>query len=229
MPRAPSTAGPIGAGPTEVSHERTGHERARPMTSPLELAANVFTAAAILLAGRNSVHTWWTGIIGCTLFGVLFARTQLYADVVLQVFFVLTSVLGWWRWLHGRHGSPLPITHAGWRTLAWMIPAGVGATTAYGALLHFHTNAYAPFIDSAVLVFSIIAQFLMMGRRIESWPVWLIVNTIAVPLYYSRGLQLTALLYLGFWVNAIVSWLHWRRLAKKQAAAAVGALETAPA
>ena len=187
------------------------------MTSPLELAANAFTAAAILLAGRNNVHTWWTGIVGCALFGLLFARNRLYADVVLQMFFVSTGLLGWWRWLHGNNGAPLPITHAGWRSLAWMIPAGIAATAAYGALLHFYTNAYAPFIDSAVLVFSIIAQLLMMQRRIENWPVWLMVNTIAVPLYYSRGLHLTAFLYLCFWVNAIVSWVWWTRLAQREA------------
>jgi len=185
------------------------------MTSPLEMAANAFTAAAILLAGRNNVHTWWTGIVGCTLFGILFAQSRLYADVVLQVFFVGTGVLGWWRWLRGNHGAPLPITHAGWRTLAWMVPAGIAASAAYGAMLHFYTNAYAPFIDSAVLVFSVIAQLLMMQRRIENWPVWLLVNTIAVPLYVSRGLHLTAFLYLCFWVNAIVSWIWWIKLARR--------------
>lgn len=190
------------------------------MTSPLELAANAFTAAAILLAGRNNVHTWWTGIVGCTLFGVLFAQNRLYADVMLQMFFVGTGLLGWWRWLHGNNGAPLPITHAGWRSLAWMIPAGIAATAAYGALLHFYTNAYAPFIDSAVLVFSVIPQLLMMQRRIENWPVWLLVNTIAVPLYYSRGLHLTAFLYLCFWVNAIVSWVWWTRLARRERAGA---------
>jgi nicotinamide mononucleotide transporter len=189
------------------------------MPSTLELAANAFTAAAILLAGRNNVHTWWTGIVGCVLFGLLFAQSRLYADVLLQAFFVATGIFGWWRWLHGRNGAPLPITHAGWRSLAWMVPAGAAATAAYGALLHFYTDAYAPFIDSAVLVFSVIAQLLMMQRRIENWPVWLIVNTIAVPLYYSRGLVLTSVLYAGFWINAIVSWWWWRRLAQRQALA----------
>ncbi|MCC2974359.1 nicotinamide riboside transporter PnuC [Massilia sp. IC2-476] len=189
--------------------------------TPLEIAANAFTAVAIFLAGRNSVHTWWTGIIGCSLFGILFAQNRLYADVVLQVFFVATSLLGWWRWLRGRQGAPLPVTHAGWRTLAWMVPAGVAATAAYGAILHYYTNAYAPFVDSAVLVFSVIAQLLMMGRRIENWPVWLLVNSIAVPLYASRGLYLTAVLYAAFWVNAVVSWIWWRKLAARESGAAV--------
>lgn len=195
--------------------------------SPLEIAANAFTAAAIFLAGRNSVHTWWSGIIGCTLFGVLFAQNRLYADVVLQVFFVATSLIGWWRWLHGRQGAALPVTHAGPRTLLWMAPAGVAATAVYGALLHHYTDAYAPFVDSAVLVFSVIAQLLMMQRRIESWPVWLLVNTIAVPLYASRELYLTAVLYAAFWVNAIVSWIWWRKLAARDASAAAAAVAQA--
>lgn len=183
------------------------------MTSPLEIAANVMTALAIFLAGRNSVHTWWMGMIGCTLFGLLFYQARLYADVVLQVFFIVTSAIGWWQWLKGKQGEPLPITHAGWLTVAWILPAGAVATAAYGALMHYYTNAFAPFMDSAVLVFSVAAQLLMMQRRVENWPFWILVNTIAVPLYASRELHLTAVLYGFFWVNAVVSWLSWRKLA----------------
>lgn len=183
------------------------------MIAPLELAANGFVAVSILLAGRNNVHTWWTGIVGCTLFGVLFAENRLYADVALQVFFVATSAVGWWKWLRGDHGEPLPITHASAANLMWTVPLGVVATAAYGALLHFTTNAYAPFLDSAVLVFSIIGQVLMMQRRVENWAFWLLVNSIAAPLYLSRDLVLTAVLYAGFWINAIVSWRSWYRLA----------------
>lgn len=188
------------------------------MTSALELAANAFTAAAIVLAGRNNVHTWWTGIVGCTLFGALYLQNHLYADVTLQVFFVLTSVYGWWKWLRGAHGEPLPITHATRATLGWTAGAGIAATLAYGTLLHATTDAYAPFPDSTVLVFSIIGQVLMMQRRVENWSFWVLVNTIAVPLYASRGLMLTSVLYAGFWVNAIVSWRNWRRLARAAAA-----------
>lgn len=189
------------------------------MIGPLEIAANIFTALAIVLAGRNNVHTWWTGIVGCTLFGILFSQNRLYADVALQVFFVATGFYGWWKWLRGAHGKPLPITHAGRATLLLTLLAGVAGTAAYGALLHFHTDAFAPFPDSTVLVFSIIGQVLMMQRRVENWPVWLLVNTIAVPLYASRGLYLTAALYAGFWINAAISWRNWRQLAAQPAAA----------
>jgi nicotinamide mononucleotide transporter len=49
---------------------------------------------------------------------------------------------------------------------------------------------------------------------VENWWAWLLVNTIAVPLYASRGLAVTAVLYAAFWVNAAVSLLKWRDLAR---------------
>ncbi len=182
------------------------------MTSALEIAANVTVAASILLAGRNSVHTWWTGILGCTLFGLVFHEARLYADVVLQGAFVVTSVIGWWQWKRGDHGHALPITRVNVSTLVWIVPVAVLSSIGYGLLLHTWTDAYAPFLDSAVLVLSLVAQLLMMRRKLDSWWFWLAVNSVAVPLYASRGLHLTAVLYAVFWINAVVSLRHWHRL-----------------
>lgn len=193
------------------------------MIGPLEITANIASSACILLAGRNNIHTWWTGIVGCTLFAVLFYHTQLYADVVLQVFFVVTGLVGWVQWLRGHRGDVLPITHARIRTLTLILPIALSATAAYGALLHYYTNAYAPFFDSAVLVFSVVAQFLLMQRKVDNWPFWILVNSIAVPLYASRGLYLTSFLYGVYWINAVLSWFWWRRLAR------AGAMEVMPA
>lgn len=181
------------------------------MSEWIEIVANAVTAASIVLAGRNSVHTWWTGIVGCVLFAMTFYAAALYADVVLQAFFVATSLVGWWQWLRGNNGAALPVSNAGGRQLSLACVAAVMATLIYGALLQRFTDAYAPFLDSAVLAFSVVAQLLLMRRRIESWPVWLLVNSIAVPLYASRGLHLTAVLYAGYWVNACLAWRRWRR------------------
>jgi nicotinamide mononucleotide transporter len=188
--------------------------------SLLEIAANVITGASILLAGRNSVHTWWTGIVGCSLFAFVFLESRLYADTVLQAFFVITSVVGWWQWLHGRHGEALPVTDLPARKLWWQLLAGTLGMLGYGALLHRFTDAYAPFLDSTVLAFSIVAQLLMMRRHVQSWPFWLLVNSIAVPLYASRGLYLTSVLYAVYWINAVVSWRHWLHLRGAEPAAA---------
>jgi nicotinamide mononucleotide transporter len=81
----------------------------------------------------------------------------------------------------------------------------------YGWLLHRFTNAYLPYIDSAVLSLSVISQCLLMRRKLETWPFWLAVNTVSVALFASRGLLLTAALYAGYWLNAWYGWWRWHR------------------
>ena len=104
--------------------------------SLLEAAANAVTAPSILLAARNSLHTWWTGIIGCLLFAMLLGASSLCADVVLRLFFTFTSAYGWWNWARGGHGRALPSRETGPGKL---IAAGVAATlvaAGYGWMLH---------------------------------------------------------------------------------------------
>lgn len=182
------------------------------MNKGVEIAANVFNAASVLLAARNSLHTWWVGIVGCVLFGLVFFSAQLYADVTLQVFFIVTSILGWRNWMHGNAGAELPVRQTEPRPLVGMLLAGAAVAALYGWLLHRFTNAYAPFLDSVVLAFSVLGQLLLMRRRYESWWCWLLVNSIAVPLYITRGLIVTAVLYAAFWVNALVASFRWRKL-----------------
>ena len=183
-----------------------------------EIAANGFVGAAIFLAGRNNIHTWWLGIVGCALFGWVFYESRLYADVTLQTFFIVTSIFGWWKWLHGREGGELPVRFSRPAALVSWTLVGAGAALGYGWMLHVLTDAYAPFLDSIVLAFSVLGQLLMMERRVENWWAWLLVNTIAVPLYASRGLYVTSVLYAAFWVNALVSLRRWKQLADRRPA-----------
>jgi nicotinamide mononucleotide transporter len=180
----------------------------------MEIAANAVMALSIWLAARNSVHTWSTGIVGCLLFALVFLRSQLYADATLQLFFIATSLIGWWRWAHS--GSPngsaeRPITKARPSTvLVWTLSAII-VTGGYGWLLHRFTNAYMPYVDSAVLALSVEAQCLLMQRKLETWAFWLAVNTISVCLFFSRGLWVTGALYAAYWVNAWYGRWQWRR------------------
>ena len=179
----------------------------------LEIGANAFAGASILLAGRNNVHTWWTGIVGCGLFAVFFWEGHLPGDAILQLFFIAASVYGWWAWLRGGAGHErLPIRRAGARLTALSALGGLAFTTAWALLVARALGSAAPVLDSAVLAFSVVGQILLMRRRIENWWFWILVNTISVPLYVSRGYHLSAGLYVVYWVNAIVSLRHWRRL-----------------
>jgi nicotinamide mononucleotide transporter len=179
--------------------------------TPFEIAANAVTAISIFLAARNSVHTWWSGIIGGLLFIVVFYQAKLYADASLQVFFIVTSIIGWRLWLNRGSRPEAKIQHADAMTLIWMSLAAILTTVAYGSMLYHLTDAYAPYVDSAVLGFSVMAQLLLMQRRIENWWVWLVVNTLSVPLFASRELYLTAGLYAVYWCNAWYGAWHWHQ------------------
>lgn len=186
----------------------------------LEIAANAVMALSIWLAARNTVHTWTTGIVGCLLYGVLFFQAKLYAEVTLQLFFIATSAVGWWQWRHvDGVAVSRPITRASAGSLAWMALAALAVTIVYGALLHRFTDAYMPFVDAGVLALSVVAQCLLMQRKLQTWHWWLAVNTLSIPLFASRGLGLTATLYTVYWFNAWYGWWRWRREARVQAAA----------
>ena len=187
------------------------------MTTPLEISANAVNGISILLAARNSVHTWWTGILGCVLFGIVFFLSRLYADTLLQVFFIGTSAVGWWQWLAGgSNGKPLPVTHEAWSRITLAILVAVVVAVGYGYILSRFTDAFAPFVDSLILTLSVTAQLLLMYRKYESWWFWLIVNTLSVALFSARGLWITAGLYTAFWINAMVALIRWRRFAASQ-------------
>tara|TARA_R110001592_G_scaffold363175_1_gene680978 strand:+ start:18768 stop:19367 length:600 start_codon:yes stop_codon:yes gene_type:complete len=184
------------------------------LISYLEWSANAVFVISVILAARNNVNTWWTGIIGCGLFAVLFYQVNLYADVTLMVFFILTSIYGWMYW--GAKKQLHPIQRTKTTNFVSFVAAAVLSTLAYGWLLHEMTDAYAPFIDSIVLMFSVLAQFLLMKRRLETWICWLIVDTVAVPLYFSRELYLTAFVYGLFWCNAWYGLYSWIKIYRSE-------------
>jgi len=179
--------------------------------SPLELIANVVYAVSVWFAARNNVHTWWIGIVGCVLFGILFFHFQLYADVTLQVFFIGTSCLGWSQWIRGNDGRELKVQRSTPSYIAVRIGLAILVAGVYGSLLYKFTDAFAPYIDSLVLTFSVLAQLLMMQRRIENWSAWLAVNSIAIPLYISRELYLTAFFYGIYLFNVLYGLSNWRK------------------
>ena len=185
--------------------------------NPLEITSNLVNLISVFFANRNSVHTWWTGIIGSILFGFLFFEVKLYADVTLQIFFIITGIWGWWNWVHGaKKEKELPITRVSFYKLLIFILISVAVTFGYGFLLFRLTDASYPFTDSIILVFSILAQLLLMERKLENWIFWILVDVVAVPLYTSKELYLTAFIYFVFFINAIWGLFHWLKLYRMQ-------------
>lgn len=182
----------------------------------LEIVSNLFNLISVFLARKNNIHTWWTGILGCVLFGLLFYESKLYADSILQIFFIITSIAGWINWKKGDLATDeLPITRVNPKKLFITIFISAILTTTHGYLLHRYTDASYPFVDSAILMLSITAQFLLMERKLENWYFWILVNLIAVPLYYLKDLKLTSAIYLLFLFNAIWALISWKKILKQ--------------
>lgn len=182
----------------------------------VEIAGNFFNVLAILLAALNNANTWVCSFFACFMLGILFFKVKLYADCSLQVFFMVLSIIGWWNWAWGgKNTHGLPVKHISLLSLSFIIIAGIIATAIYTYVLSHYTDDAAPFLDSSLLVCAVIAQLLLIKRKYENWWFWLMVNTIAVPLYITRGLYLTSFLYFLYWINAIVALVRWRKLIVK--------------
>lgn len=179
----------------------------------LEIVANVCILASVYAARKNSVHVWWIGMIGVTLYAVMFFGAKLYADVVLQGFFFASSVVGWWQWKHGgTGGAELPITMllARGRILAAL--AVVGAAMFFGTGFSTFTDAALPYADSYILGGSVVAQLLMMRRKLDHWPIWISVDIVAVVVYSLKALYLTAAVYGVLLLLCVQGLAEWRRI-----------------
>ena len=179
--------------------------------SALEWAAVGLTAWCIWLAGQNKILTWPVGIAAVLCYAKLFYDAKLYADTLLQFFFVATSLYGWMFWSKKADNLVEPIRRVTVLAGVVLLAIAVAVTYGYSSLLVRFTDSPAPTLDSMVLVFSIVGQLLLMRRYIENWPVWILVNSVSVPLYFSRELYLTAIMYAVFWVHAWYAWWKWSK------------------
>lgn len=154
-------------------------------------------------------------MLGSILFLVFFYTHQLYADAMLQIFFIVTSVMGWWKWINLYDTNELAITSVSIKSLTTVAIVGLIVTLVYAWVLHAYTDDFMPLVDAGVLVLSIIGQVLLMNKKIETWIIWILVNTISVYLYVSRGMIITSVLYVAYWVNAWYSTFQWRKLCEE--------------
>jgi|TARA_Y100000385_G_C12818811_1_gene519454 nicotinamide mononucleotide transporter len=170
----------------------------------------------VALIIRRSIWNYPFGFIMVALYFFIFWEYKLYSDAILQVYFFVIQFYGLWVWLNGRAPdgrvmvAPLSrqmfIDYLAMTAVAWM---------AISFLMDTYTDAAAPIWDSAVAALSVTAQFLMSRRHIESWLLWIVVDVLAIGLFYTRDLAPTAALYFIFLGLAITGYVQWRD-AKKE-------------
>lgn len=193
--------------------------------SYLEFFGAVSGAVAVWLSTRGNIWSWPIGAVSVVLFFFLFYQIQLYPDMFLQVFFLVTNLQGWWRWTHPKPGEEdsqreLRISRMPRRQLLIWSAGAVVATAALGTFarnLHdwfpilFSLPSAFPYVDSFTTVLSIMATFLMIEKRVECWFVWLLVDAILTYVYFVKGVKLVAAEYFVFCFVAVLGTYNWTR------------------
>jgi nicotinamide mononucleotide transporter len=173
-----------------------------------ELFGFITGIACVALAVAQRIETFPVGIANNVFFVILFTDARLFADAALQIVFIVLGVMGWWVWAT-RVRSPLAVTRAGPRLLV-ATALGVGVATLILIPILRAAHGAAPGWDAATTSMSLGAQLLLNLKRLETWYVWIAVDVIYVPLYFSRDLNLTALVYIVFLALCIQGWRQWR-------------------
>lgn len=182
------------------------------MSTP-EIIGTVLGVVGVALMIRQNVWGWPVGIVQVAISAWVFFEARLYSDVILQGFFVVIQTYGWWHWRHGDDGTrvELPVTRLPRRACAGWLVTGAVLTAAWGELMRRTTDAALPHWDAFILVFSVIAQWLQARKRLENWAGWMVVNVVAVGVYWAKDLRLFAGLYAGFLALAVAGHVAWRR------------------
>ncbi|MCB2407180.1 nicotinamide riboside transporter PnuC [Hymenobacter lucidus] len=186
--------------------------------TPLEWVAVITGFACVWLAARESLWNFPVAIISCGLYIVVYYRSQLYSDSMLQGFFILMSLYGWYEWLYGgaRHTALVVTRTRRWEWLA--VAVGIAAFTAgFGYYLQQHTDAALPHWDSFTTAGSMAAQYLLTRKRLENWLLWIVVDIIYVPILWYKELYPTSALYAVYLGLAVYGYFEWRRAARAAA------------
>jgi nicotinamide mononucleotide transporter len=189
---------------------------------PLEALAFACGAAGVWLMTRESAWGWPLGMASCAALGVVFHGARLYADMALQLGYVLLDAVGWWWWTRPRAAAaPLLVSRASRPLTVALVAAAAVATPALTLLLRRLDDA-APFWDASTTVLSLAGQLLLTRKHVEAWSVYALANVLYVGLYVARGLHATAVLYGLFAAMTAVGAARWRREATASPALAAG-------
>ncbi|HWA08955.1 MAG TPA: nicotinamide riboside transporter PnuC [Opitutaceae bacterium] len=177
-----------------------------------EQVATVLGLVFVWLAMRESLWNFPVGLVQAAIFGWVCFRQKLYSDTALQAIYMAAMVYGWWHWTRGaRNRGPLRVQRlAPAATLAW-IAGTLALWLAWGTGMKRFTDAALPYWDGFILAGSVVSQWLQARKALENWIGWIVVNSVAVGVYWAKDLYWFSVLYFLFWLLAWGGWRAWRR------------------
>ena len=214
---------PIGAGGYDLSW--------------IEAIGTIAGLLCIWLASLEKIVNYLFGLINVTLFAIIFFQIQLYASLLLQLFFFAANIYGWYAWSRqtSHHQAELQIR---WlplpKALAWLavyidpvfavltrIAVGVMQTLGMNVTMpELQPDAF-PFWDSCMMVLSIAAMVLMTRKYVENWLLWVVINVISVAIFALQGVYAMALEYLILTFIALNGSRMWMNSARERGSRAL--------
>lgn len=200
-----------------------------------EVVGNGFGLASAILGMRRKVWAWPVGIIGNALLftvfmGVWFANPQeqsLFGQAARQIFFILTSLYGWWAWQRSRRTRPkdAPAITPRWATArertAYLVGAVVLVVLAQWVFAQVGAGFPAPrwyyWTDAWIFVGSMLATYAMARGWVDFWLVWIAVDIVGVPLLWHSGFYPSAVLFMVYGAFVIWGFFVWKRAARVEA------------
>jgi len=80
-----------------------------------------------------------------------------------------------------------------------------------GYLLATYTPARLPYLDAAVMVFSILATWMLAQKILENWLYWMVIDAAAITLYWSTGYYVTIILFMIYVILSLYGYFSWRK------------------
>lgn len=189
----------------------------------LELTAVLLAVGYLVLAIRQNIWCWYCAAASTAMYVYLFAGANLYMESLLNVFYFAMAVYGWLMWRGGKTDDGLPVSVWPLHVHAYAITVIVCLAAVSGYLLATFTDAAYPYIDSATTFAAIWATFLVARKVLENWWYWLVIDVLSVFIYWSRGLEATAFLFIVYVILIPIGLIAWTRSYRDDQAAAVPA------
>lgn len=184
----------------------------------IEVLGAILGLLYIFFSIRQHILTWPTGLLTSLLYTAVFFQSGFYADMGLQVYYVIISIYGWYYWLKGskkeKEEEQLPAT----KMPKHLILKSILATVAIYVLILFvlirFTDSTVPIMDSLTTALSITATWMLAKKYIEHWVIWIFVDLFSAGLYVYKALWPTVILFLVYTAMAFLGYIEWKKTLK---------------
>jgi nicotinamide mononucleotide transporter len=180
----------------------------------IESIAFICGILSVWYAKKAHILVYPTGLIGTALTVYLLYQAQYFGDMMMNVYYSLMSLYGWFQWTRYQGEQPkynISVTNSKERAIGlafFLITVGVTYVVYQAFDYNMQWYSYVDMVTSGIFF---TAMWYMANKKIEHWTLWIIADLITVPLYAYRGLGMLSLQYLIFTVLAIQGLMAWRK------------------